>query len=325
MMNKPDILGQQLQALNQLRSNLAAPETHSQLIKALQDSSNRIIERAGELIAETEDGSFAPDLIKAYRRLKRNPLKKDPGCLAKTAIMKALVQIEYSDPDLFRDGIATQQLEPHWQGERDSAAELRGISAIGMIHFVPTLEVLNHCAMLLVDPWPEARLGAAQALGALRQPEAGPLLRMKLKLGDAQAEVHGECCSAFLKIEQATGLDFLKQFLSSDDADVCVQTALALGEANLPGTFDLLRDTWGHRVELGVRESLLLCIGLLRSSDSQDFLLSLIHARDLRTAADAVKALRLNGEVEGIRQRTEAAVEATGSNELQRLFQTEWR
>ncbi len=87
---------------------------------------------------------------------------------------------------------------------------------------------------------------------------------------------------------------------------------------------NLLRSTWGRRAELGVRESLLLCIGLLRSTESQDFLLSLIDARDPRTAADAVKALRLNGELGEIRQRTEAAVEKSRSEELRRTFRSEW-
>ncbi|RCS52841.1 hypothetical protein DTL42_08390 [Bremerella cremea] len=324
-MNTPDSVGQQLHALNQLRADLAAAESHAQLKQALGDPSNRVVERAAELIAETEENSFTPPLLKAYWRLKRNPLKKDPGCLGKTAIVKALIQLEHTDPEVFRDGVVYQQIEPHWKGDRDTAAELRGICAIGLVHFVPTLEVLNHCAMLLVDRWPEARLGAAQALGALGQAEATPLLRMKLKLGDDQAEVHGECCSALLKIDREAGLEILRPFLASHDADCCVQTALALGEAKLPGTFDLLRSTWGHRSELGVRESLLLCIGLLRSSESQDFLLSLIDARDLRTAADAVKALRLHGDQGEIRQRTEMAVEKTGSEELRRVFRTEWQ
>ncbi|MEW4565305.1 hypothetical protein AB1K70_22460 [Bremerella sp. JC770] len=319
-----DPITDQLRSLTRSEDSLSSDASQKILRAALAHASNRTVQKAAEMIAEAEVASLNADLVKAYWRLKRNPLKKDPGCLGKTAILKALVQVEYADMDVFRDGITYQQLEPHWKGEIDSAAELRGVCAIGLVHFTPALEVLNHCAVLLSDPWPEARLGAAQALGALGQIEAGPLLRLKLRTGDSEAEIHGECCSALLKADREEGLAFVKQFLTSHDADQCVQTALALGESRLPGTFDILRNTWGRRSELNVRESLLLCIGLLRTTESQEFLLSLVDKRDIRTAADAVKALRLNGPTGDLRERTEAAVEATESDALLRTFREEW-
>ncbi|PQO44879.1 HEAT repeat domain-containing protein [Blastopirellula marina] len=319
-MNTPISISQQLAELSQLRDDLRTPEAKAQLKSALANASNRIVERAAELIAEAEDASLTPDLVKAYRRLKRNPLKKDPGCLAKQAIVKALIQVGYTDPEFFREGIVYEQVEPYWGGQIDTAAEIRGDCAIGLAHCIPVLELLNHCAKLLADEYVEARMGAAQALGALGQPEAGPLLRLKLLAGNETPEVHGECCSALLKIDPLEGLEFIKPFLASENADQCVQTALAVGESKLPGAFDLLRNTWGRRSELNVRESLLLCVGLLRTTESQDFLLSLIDTRDLRTAADAINAIKLNGEVGEIHQRTEAAVEKTGSEELRQVF-----
>ncbi|MBA2113360.1 hypothetical protein [Bremerella alba] len=319
-----DPIPDQLRSLARHEGPFTSDEARKILQSALAHASNRTVQRAAEMIAQAEDASFTSDLVKAYWRLKRNPLKKDPGCLAKTAIVKALVQAEHADMELFRDGITYCQIEPHWQGEIDSAAEIRGVCAIGLVHFTPTIEVLNHCAVLLSDLWPEARLGAAQALGALAQIEAAPLLRLKLLTGDSQPEVHGECCSAMLKADREEGLAFVQPFLNSHDADQCVQTALALGEARLPGTFDRLRNAWGLRSELNVRESLLLCIGLLRTTESQEFLLSLIDKRDIRTAADAVKALRLNGPLGDLRERTEAAVEVTESDTLMSAFREEW-
>lgn len=319
-----DPIADQLRSLARSEESLKSDEARKTLQAALSHASNRTVQRAANMIAEEEDASLTADLVKAYWRLKRNPLKKDPGCLGKTALVKALVQVEHADMEVFRDGIHYCQIEPHWQGEIDSAAEIRGVCAIGLVHFAPAIEVLNRCAVLLSDQWPEARLGAAQALGALGQIEAAPLLRLKLQTGDSQAEVHGECCSAMLKADREEGLAFVQQFLTSPDPDQCVQTALALGEARLPGTFDILRSAWGRRSELNVRESLLLCIGLLRTTESQDFLLSLIDRRDIRTAADAVKALRLNGPMGDLRERTEAAVEATESDALLRTFREEW-
>lgn len=319
-----DPIADELRSLDRSDASCKTEVAEKTLKAALSHSSNRIVQRAAEMIADAELASLTADLVKAYWRLKRNPLKKDPGCLAKTAIVKALVQLELADMEVFRDGIAYRQIEPHWKGEIDTAAELRGVCAIGLVHFTPENEVLNRCAVLLCDQWPDARLGAAQALGALGQIAAAPLLRLKLLTGDRQAEVHGECCSALLKSDREEGLAFVQQFLTSPDADQCVQTALALGEARLPGTFDILRSVWGRRAELNVRESLLLCIGLLRTTESQEFLLSLVDKRDIRTAADAVKALRLNGPLGDLRERTQAAVEATESDELLRVFRDEW-
>ena len=319
-----DPIADQLRSLSRDTEAFNSDDSRQILRTALTHTSNRTVQQSAEMIAQAEDASLTADLVKAFWRLKRNPLKKDPGCLAKTAIVKALVQVELADMKVFRDGITYCQIEPHWQGEIDTAAEMRGVCAIGLVHFTPAMEVLNKCAVLLCDVWPDARLGAAQALGALGQIEAAPLLRLKLLTGDTQAEVHGECCAALLKADHEAGLTFVQQFLSSPDADQCVQTALALGESRLPGTFDILRSTWGRRPELNVRESLLLCIGLLRSTESQEFLLSLIDKRDIRTAADAVKALRLNGPMGELRVQTEAAVEATGSEELIRVFRDEW-
>ncbi|MEW4455307.1 hypothetical protein AB1L30_21740 [Bremerella sp. JC817] len=319
-----DVVGNQLRQLRLLEDRLDQPDVRREVRDALGNASNQVVKRAAELIVDANDRDAIESLVKAYWRLKRNPLKKDPGCLGKTAVIKALAHLEFADIDLFRDGIAFEQIEPQYGGEVDAAAELRGLCAIGLTHFAPTAEVLNRCAVLLVDPWPAARYGAVQAIGVLGVLEGAPLLRLKLLVGDDEADVMGECCSSLLKIEKTDTYDFLQPFLLDGDADICVQTALAIGESQLPGAFERLRTAWGRRPELAARESILLCIGLLRSTESQSFLLSLIHPRDLRTASDAVKALRLHGATEDLRQRVEEAVQQVDSEPLLRVFREEW-
>ncbi|MBI1249551.1 hypothetical protein GC197_17135 [bacterium] len=324
-MNDDEAVDAQLRLLTDLADRLDETETHRELINALGHSVNLVVERAADMVAPTGNQAFIPPLTKAYWRLKRNPLKRDAGCLGKTAIVKALVHLEHDDLEIFRDAIEYTQVEPRYPHPVDTAAELRGICAIGLIHFAPPLEVLNRCAVLLADPWPNARLGAVRAIGALASAEGAPLLKLKLLLGDDEAEVHGECCSALLKIEKEEALSFVQPFLETGDSDMCVQTALAIGESQFDGAFEILRTAWGRRAELAVRESLLLCVGLIRSTASQDFLLSLITSHDVRTASDAIKALQLSASLGDIRQRTEAAVEATGNEQLARFFASEWR
>jgi hypothetical protein len=167
-------------------------------------------------------------------------------------------------------------------------------------------------------------MGAARAIGALRQPEGAPLLRLKLLVGDANADVIGECCAALLRLEGESSVEFIVPFLSSDNADIAVQAALALGESRLPKTFQPLCQAWQRQREPAVRESFLICIGLLRSSEACDFLLSLIQSNRLGGASDALKALRSYGNAGELRQRIEATINASGNDRLTKIYQKEW-
>jgi hypothetical protein len=176
----------------------------------------------------------------------------------------------------------------------------------------------------LVDKVDDARMGAARAIGALRQAEGAPLLRLKLLVGDANAEVVGECCAALLRLDREEGVQFVERFLSSDDPDVCVQAALAMGDSRLPSTLTPLRLAWERQREPAVRENLLICIGLLRSAEASDFLLSLIESDHRGAASGAIKALKTYGKSGDLRQRIEAAVLRANNERLSRLFEKEW-
>jgi HEAT repeat protein len=321
-MSKTKSVGDKLASLNALRDDLSSPDVPTLLRQSLADQSNYVVERTAELIAEAGSEDFVASLVESYRRLKVNPLKRDPGCVGKTAIVRALVRLEHDDPEFYRDGIIYEQPEPKWGGQKDTAAELRGLSAAGLIRCASSLEVLNRCAVLLADRCVEARTGAAQAIAALAQPEGAPLLRLKLLTGDPSPEVIGECCSALLRLAPDDGLQHVVQLLSLADGDVCVQAGLALGESRHPDAFEPLRLAWERQGDLRVRESLLLCIGVHRSSEARDFLLKLIASGDLRAAADSVRALKVHGG--SMRPQVESAVKATRNPRLATVFEEEW-
>ena len=327
-MSKDKPVGSKLAALNAVREDLQSPHAHKLLRESLGDRSNHVIGRAADVIGETADQSFIDDLLPAYDRLMDNPLKTDPGCLGKTAIVRTLLTLQYDVAEFYRRGIEYRQLEPIWSTSidpadksKDTASELRGTCAAGLVLCASGLEVLNRCAVLLTDRWDDARLGAARAIGMLRQAEGAPLMRLKLLTGDKNPEVIGECCASLLQLDCGEGVSFVVRFLRSQRAEVCVQAALALGASRLPGTFEPLRQAWEHQREPAVRESLLMCIGLLRSSEASDFLLSLIESNRLGAAPDAIKALKAFGKSVELRQRIEATVNATGNDRLKRLFE----
>jgi hypothetical protein len=167
-MGKVDSAGSKLAALNALRQNLEAPGAVCLLRQSLVDCSNVVIIRAAEIICETRDESFVVDLVDSLRRLLTDPLKVDPGCVGKTAIVRALVTLGHEDVRLYRHGVEYKQLEPKWGGSTDTAGKLRGICATGLVLCAGSIEVLNRCAVLVQDTSAEARMGAARAIGALR-------------------------------------------------------------------------------------------------------------------------------------------------------------
>jgi HEAT repeat protein len=321
---KSQSVGGRLAALNALGESLQSPDAIDLVRKSLADRSNHVVGRAADIIGEADDERFVGDLLRAYERLMVDPQKCDPGCLGKTAIVRALVKLKHEDAELYRQGIEYKQPDPVWGGSKETAGELRGLCAAGLVQCASAVEVLNRCAVLLVDSCAEARMGAARAIAALRQPEGAPLVRLKLLVGDANGEVIGECCAALLRLDREQGVGFVVRFLRSDDADVCVQAALALGESRLPGTFTPLRQAWERQREPAVRESLLICIGLLRSAEASEFLLALIGSDQPGAATDAIKALKAFGKTSDLRQRIEAAVKATGNPRLTRVFETQW-
>jgi HEAT repeat protein len=323
-MKKADSIGGKLAALNALRDSVEAPDAIKLLQESLADHSNLVVSRAAEIICEAKSESFVEDLVHAFRRLMNDPLKTDPGCVGKTAIVRALLAFGHEDVELYAHGVEYKQPEPKWGGSKDTAGELRGVCAAGLVLCANSIEVLNACALLLADACAEARMGAARAIGALRQPEGGPLLRLKLLVGDANAEVIGECCAALLRLERESGVDFVVKSLSSENVDVAVQAALALGESRLPSTFEPLRKAWERQREPVVRASFLICIGLLRSAEARAFLLSLIETNRLGGASDAIKALKSFGNVGELKHLIEKAVTATGDPRLAKLFQREW-
>ena len=318
-------IGHKLAALDQLRDDPRSPESLKLLAKSLDDRSSRVVARAADRVGEAEIGSLVEAMLGAYRRLLVEPLKSDPGFAGKTAICRALVRLEHKDPDFYRAAIEYQQLDPVW-GDKpvDSAAELRGIAAAGLCNCATSFEVLNRCAVLLADKFLEARCGAAHAIGILGHPEGTALLRLKLLVGDDKPEVMGACSAALLRLDRDSAVDFVSRFLKSPDPDICIQVALALAESRRPNVFEPLKIAWQWQQDSYARESILVCIGLLRSSEAYDFLLSLVDRKDLRTASEAIKLLKTYGNTAELRERVVAAVEAIGSSDLSAVLAKHW-
>ena len=221
-------LAKQIAGLNELRTDPDSASTLQQLRAGLDDRSPHVVRKSAELCGEFNKAELLPDLLAVFGRLFVNPIKKDPGCVAKTAVAEALVKLDCQDIEAYRQGVRHQQYEPVWGGQEDTAAQLRAICAAGMVGCATRMEAIRCFADLLADPYKVARIGGARAISGLGSWEGVPLLRLKLQLGDEDAEVVGECCSALLAIAPGDGLELATDLLSSPDSDVRIQAALGI-------------------------------------------------------------------------------------------------
>lgn len=308
-------LEDKLAALEEVRLAPTSEESLSELQKALTSKTNHIVGRAAEIIGDYQLFSLEVDLVDAFERFMVNAQKTDPGCAAKTAIVDALYRMEAYQPDVYLKGIGHVQLEPVYGGKEDTAAKLRGTSALALVR-INYSNVMLQLAQLLADPEPDARIASARAIGYAGNTEAGePLLRFKALVGDDHPQVLCDCFGALLQLTPEASLSFVASFLHGANVAVAEAAAVALGESQLVQAFPFLEAAWEDAVDAEMRQTLLLAIALLRHERPLDFLLSLL-GKSGSTAQHAFAALRMYRTDDRIWTQVEAALRKYGRTDL---------
>jgi len=307
-----------LKELERLGESLDEAGAGERLRRYLADRANVVAARAARLVTRLPDDDFVPDLVGAFRRFMVNPASTDKGCLAKLAVVEALLAADYSDLDVFRSGIRHVQLEPTWGGQVDTAAPLRGLCGLGLVQ-VGSSDVLDDLAVLLADPEADARVGAARALSACGA-AATPLLRFKVLTGDEQPLVLAECLSGLMAAAPDESFDFVAALIDPEQPRIAEHAAMALAESRLPGAFEFLKEKWEESVASELRESLLLPIAMTRREEAPDLLISMLGSGDLGTASAAIAALAIYRGDPGVRARAEEAVSGPHRGRLMALL-----
>lgn len=304
-MSSSNSVDRQLRELDTLATSLPVPDATSQLRRYLDSRSNVVVARAAKLATSVADEALAAALVAAFRRFMTDATKTDRGCLAKLAIIEALRTLDDPDSDVFRAGLRHVQLEPTWGGQADTAAALRAVCALGLVE-TGVEGVLDELAVLLADPEPDARVGAARALAACGPP-ATPLLRFKALSGDEQPLVTAECLGGLMSVAPEESFDFVAALIDPARPEVARHAAMALAESHAPAAFELLRQKWEEAFLPELRRELLLPIGLTRHQDAPAFLLEVLATGDLSTSTTAIAALAIYkgdpGLVERARER----------------------
>lgn len=281
-----------LDQLAALRSQGASDQVREQLASALADRSNLIVAKSARIAGELRIDSLGDAMQSAFARFLIDPAKSDKSCAAKAAIAQTLYEMGIASDTVFLRGIRHVQMEPAFGGPVDSAAELRGICALGLVR-TGHRKALLQLADLLADPELQPRIMAVRALIYLNRPEAVPLLRLKALSGDRELDVLAECFVALLKLDPGDSVEFVARWLKSTAPGHRSAAALALGESRLIAALPPLAACLEQSIDAEFEQHLLLALALLRSPESIDQLIDLVASAKLTTAIAAVQAMQI--------------------------------
>jgi HEAT repeat protein len=289
------------------------------LPKYLTSKSNLVVARAAEMAGKAELKGLQQGLVGAFWRFMENAAKTDPGCAAKRAIVEALYEMGLPEREVFLAGIRHVQHEPVWGGQSDTAAELRGVSAMGLVR-IGYPDVMNELVELMNDPSHQARILAARAVAYTGWDKGALLLRLKILTGDREPEVTAECVVALASLERVRALEFIERFLGGRNETVAGAAALALGEMRHASALRVLLERWELDRSVEGRTTLVLPIALSRLPESVEFLAGVIQSGDERLAVAAVEALRIYRHDEAACAKIRAAVEGRGAEAVTRML-----
>jgi hypothetical protein len=278
------------------------------LRKALASKQHRVVAKAAAECADALHYDLVPALIAAYPRFLDKPVKLDPACYAKKAIVRALVALDCSDTEFFRRGLGYRQLEPVWGGTADTAVDVRASCAMGLVA-TGYSRALVELTALLNDGEAAARVGAVRAIACGNPREAELLLRAKTLAGDAEPEVLGECFTGLLGVEPEESLGFVAAYLAHDDATVRELAALELGESRQDGALGHLKEAWGGvLLSDEFRRALLRAAAAHRSEAAFDWLLEIVADARVAIAIEVLEALAVYRHNAKLKERLAAAV-----------------
>jgi hypothetical protein len=300
---------EQLEQIRMLRKANPDAGTVAILRKALADRANLVIAEAARAAGEIHAVELIPDLLTAYSRLFEDPVKMDPKCWGKNAIIKALTTMDYSESPPYIRGSTHVQMEPVWGKVEDAAGPLRAncILALPQCSDLQRFEVFRRLVDSLMDPLDPVRLEAVRTIEQMNGDEASLLLRLKARCGDVRPAVTGCAFDAILHLEPEKGLDFVAGFLNSTDAEVRDEAALAMGLWRHPRAIEILIAAWKGTTDKDFRSILLRAISSSREESALEFLLSLVREGPGWQAAAALEALDLHSGSPEIQARTALA------------------
>jgi len=308
-------LEDRIEQLRLLRNASPGAEALLILRKALADRSNLIVAEAAKTAGELHLPALIPDLLASFDRLFEDPIKTDPKCWGKTAIVKTLMKLDYDESPAFLRGSRHIQMEPVWGGNEDAAPQLRAACFLALVQCtdLTRFEVLRCLVDAMTDPADPVRVEAVRGIEQLRGDEAILLLRLKARTGDKRPLIVGHVFDALLNLEQDRSVSVVAEYLKGKDPALCDEAALALGSSRLASALKVLIQTWTEVRDEQFAGVLLRAISSSRQTEAIEFLINLIREGSSRQAAAALEALQLHKDSPEIQEMVQQAQKARKS------------
>lgn len=322
-MKKPDPVEQALDRLAALKNEAGGPSVAAELKAFLKNRSNLVVAKAAKIACQARATELFPELVRAFHRLMENPSKLDKGCAATTEIVGALHELDYAEPEVYLLGIHHVQMEGSFGPPVDAAAKLRANSALALAR-TRHPAALDEIVSLLVDEWPEARIGAVRAMAVNGGPAGALVLKLKILTGESEPDVLAECFSGLLAAAPERSLPLVAGFIDSEDIAVAEAALLALGSSRLSAALDLLKARWDRAAGSSLRKTVLLAIAMIRSDAAIEFLLALLAECTPTMAKDVVIALAFFRNNETVRSRVETVVVSRNEKSVIEIFRQEF-
>ena len=295
----PRKLEERIEQLRQLRKQPCPPDVlNVTLRKAMADRSNLVVAEAAKIAADLHLVGLIPNLLTTFDRLFEDPLKGDPKCWGKTAIVKALVQLDYGESPPFVRGSRHIQMEPVWGGSEDSAPHLRGncYLALAQCTDLARFNVFGHLVDAMSDAADPVRVEAVRAIHQLAGDEAVLLLRLKARVGDPRPLIIGHVFDALLDLERERAVPFVAGYMTQHSVELRDEAALALGASRKTSALNVLLETWKEHPDGEFASVLLRAISSSRLDEAIRFLRDLVKNGSPRQAGAAAEALKLHDD-----------------------------
>jgi hypothetical protein len=317
-MAKPHPIEAALAAINALRG-MGGAAIAPEFAKYLENRANLVVAKAADVAREAGLTSLQPQLVGAFDRFMQNPGATDKGCAAKQAIANALYELQCAGADVqdvFLRGIRHVQMEAAYGGPVDTAAELRGICALGLVR-IGYRDVMSELVDLLMDPSHQARILAARAIAYAARDEGALLLRLKVLAGDRDENVTCECLLAMGNLAGVRALPLLRKYLDDSAHPALAESAaMALGEMRNRDALAALLGRWERSAFAADRRALLLPIALSRLAEAIEFLMNVVEREPESIAAAAIEALQMYRHDSAIKDRLRAVLAKRASAAL---------
>lgn len=322
-MKKPDPVEQALDRLTVLKNEAGSPPVVAELKAFLKNRSNLVVAKAAKVACQARATELVPELIAAFHRFMENPSKLDKGCAATTEIVGALYELDHVEPEVYLIGIHHVQMEGSFGPPVDAAAKLRAVSALALAR-TRHAAALDEIVSLLVDEWPEARIGAVRAMAVNGGSTGALLIKLKILTGEREPDVLAECFSGLMAAAPERSLPLIAGFIDSEDMSIAEAALLALGSSRLPAALDLLKARSERTVGDPLRKIVLLAIAMIRSDAAIEFLLALLGECTPAMAKDVIAALAFFRNNERVRGLVESVVARRNEKSVTEIFRQEF-